>query len=162
MKLPQTVPRWSWATLGVRTGPETSPARPYDPLPGLRGWVAALSGPSEGAVNDETLKILGKVENLTENENFPNCSPVVQAHSGDACGPGNALEARQGALGHRRRRFRARRHPESGPGQSRNGLEKIHFSVQNPKFPAFRLDPDRRPGRVSGWTRTVPTVFFYV
>ena len=110
-----------------------------------------------------TLKITGKVENLTENENFSNRSPVVllvQVHSGDACGPGNALEARQGAVWHRRRRCRARRHPESGPGQSRNGLEKIHFSVQNPKFPAFRLDPDRRPGRVSGWTRAAPTVFF--
>ena len=37
-----------------------------------------------------TLEIMGKVENLTENENFSNRSPVVQAHSGDACGPGNA------------------------------------------------------------------------
>ena len=55
MKLPQTVPRLSWTTLGVPAGPETSPAMPYAPLPGLRGWVATLSGPSEGAVNDDDL-----------------------------------------------------------------------------------------------------------
>ena len=55
MKLAQTVPRLSWTTQGVPAGPETSPAMPYAPQPGLRGWMATLSGPNEGAVNDENI-----------------------------------------------------------------------------------------------------------
>ena len=41
MKLPQIVLRLSSATLGVPTGPETSPAMPYDLLPGLQRPASA-------------------------------------------------------------------------------------------------------------------------
>ena len=55
------------------------------------------------------------------------------------------FETRQGVVGHRRRRFRTRTHPRSGPEQSGNRLGKFHFSVQNLHFPRIPLGTGPAP-----------------
>ena len=78
------------------------------------------------------------------------------------------FETRQGVVGHRRRRFRTRTHPRSGPEQSGNRLGKFHFSVQNHHFPRIPLGTGPAPWEglwaVSGSPNCVflcLTVFFH-
>ena len=44
MKLPIIVPRWSRATLGMPTGPETRATMPYGLLPDLQAQGPARAG----------------------------------------------------------------------------------------------------------------------
>ena len=93
-------------------------------------------------------------------QNLASASIILTVGTLDRLGGARSLKVHQEVVGHRSTRFRARRHPQSGPGQPGNGLGKFYFSVQNRHFPGIPIGPGPAPWEGLWATRDSLTVFF--
>ena len=136
MKLPIIVPRWSRVTLGMPRAPETRATMPYGLLPDLQRPARAGGCPGEQyreiqiSVKNASFFMISWIFNVLATGTPSPLRPLRAA----ARRRRSSLEARQEVVGHRSTRFRARGHPQSGPGQPGNDLGKFHFWSKRHEF----------------------------